>query len=646
MNTSNRIDISQQTTEQETPSTVQSSTITSEELSSALQRLENYKKGKKNLEEQIVNNERWYRQRHWEVMQDDDTSGVKPASGWLFNSIANKHADAMDNFPSPNILPREENDKEEAKLLTSIVPVILAQDDFEKTYSLIKDDNIQNGTGIYGVFWDKNKHNGLGDITVKHIDILNLFWQPGITDIQMSRELFYVTLQDNDRLVSAYPQLKDKLSSKILNLTEYVHDDDIDTSEQSAVVDWYYKKYQDGKTVLHYCKFVNETVLYATENDIEPMLDELGNVIGEPMSVTGIYKHGKYPFVFDTLYPRKGTPAGFGYIDIGKSAQEYIDRGNKVILQNMLVNARPRYFYRKDSGINPDDFANLDKDLIEVENLSESMVTPVQGKTLSSIYLSALNDKIAELKETTGNRDVSTGGSTSGVTAASAIAAMQEAGSKLSRDNNAGSYRAFKEVILIVIELIRQFYDMPRCFRITGEQGEMDYITYTNEKIKVQTQQMYFDNAIGHRLPLFDVEIGAEKKSPYSRLAQNELALQFYQAGFFNPQLTDQALACLDMMDFDRKEFIEQKIVQNGTMYQQLMMQQQLLLQMAQTIDQLKPGSNMTEQVAYQMQGQGQPIPQGKVEGASEKEALGGDEKESKTTKQARERVANSTSPV
>ena len=34
------------------------------------------------------------------------------------------------------------------------------------------------------------------------------------------------------------------------------------------------------------------------------------------------------------------------------------------------------------------------------------------------------------------------------------------------RDNEE-SYRAFRHVVLMVIELIRQFYDIPRCFRIS-----------------------------------------------------------------------------------------------------------------------------------------------------------------------------------
>lgn len=623
--------------------------ITSEDISRARKRFEKYKEGKANLENQIIENERWYRKRHWELMEGNKDEQVKPESGWLFNCIANKHADAMDNFPSPNILPRENGDREQAKVLSSIIPVILEQDNFKKTYSRIKDDSIQNGTGIYGIFWDKSKHNGKGDIAIKCIDILNVFWEPGVTDIQDSKDFFHLELRDNELLENEYPQLRGKLGGATGEIKEYMSDDKVDTTEKSVVFDWYYKKYQDGKLVLHYCKFVNDEVLYATENETKPITmtdEETGEeiVIKEAPAVTGWYEHGKYPFVFDVLYPRKNTPVGFGYIDIGKNAQEYIDRGGQAILQNMMANSRPRFFYNKSSGVNLDDAADLTKDFVEVENLNENSITPINGKSLNAIYVTVMNNKIEELKETTGNRDVSTGGTTSGATAASAIAALQEASSKLSRDNNSNSYMAFKEVIIQVIELIRQFYDVPRCFRILGEQGGYDFVNYSNSMIKPQAQGISFGVDLGFRMPLFDVEISAEKQSPYSKLAQNELALQFYNAGFFNPQLTDQALACLEMMDFDRKDFVMQKIASNGTMYQQLIMMQQQMLMMSQRLDEID-GTNITSQILASMNGQAPVIPVGSTGGASDKEALGGEAKESKTTKEARERVANSTAP-
>ena len=597
--------------------------------------LNRYKEGKANLERRIVENEQWYKLRHWECMRGDRQQ-VEPTSAWLFNCIANKHADAMDNFPSPNVLPREEGDKGEAEMLSSIIPVILDQCEFEQVYSDVWDYKLKAGTGIYGVFWDKSKLNGLGDIAIRKVDIINLFWESGITDIQRSRNLFHVELCDNDLLLETYPQLEGKLTSATMDISKYVYDDTVDTTNKSAVVDWYYKKNQNGRVVLHYCKYVNDEVLFATENE-------------EAFRERGWYDHGLYPFIFDPLFSVEGTPCGFGYIDVGKSAQEYIDRGNQAIMKNMLANAKPRHFIRNDGAVNEEEYADTNKDFIHVDGqLGQDSILPVKANPLNDIYVSILNNKIDELKETTGNRDISTGGTTSGVTAASAIAAMQEAGSKLSRDNAKASYRAFRKLCLMVIELIRQFYDLPRCFRILGENGSQRFVQYSNAGIQPQHQGTDFGQDMGYRLPLFDIEISAQRQSAYSKAVYNELGLQLYQLGFFNPQMADQALACLDMMDFDRKQFVINKISQNGGMYQQMLMMQQQMLQMAQVIDR-QNGTNMADQMAAGILGGAAPAEAqaGGSPDISNTEALGGAETaEASNTRKARQRVAESTSPT
>lgn len=621
------------------------------EIAKAYETLQKYKEGKANLERRLVQNQQWYKLRQWECMRTPDPNGktkrtqVEPVSAWLLNSIANKHADAMDNFPAANILPREDGDRKEAKMLSSIIPVILDQCDFEGSYSQVMDEKIESGTGVYGIFWDAAKNNGLGDIDIVSTDLINLFWESGITDIQRSRNLFYVTLQDNDILEQDYPQLQGKLSDAPMELTKYIYDDTIDTNNKSAVVDWYYKKRgTDGKTVLHYCKFIagQDEALFATENDPD-------------YAENGWYDHGLYPFVFDPLMRCKGTPTGFGFIDIGKSAQEYIDRGDKAVLENMLFNARPRHFIRQNGGVSEEEFSDATADFVHVDGqLGQDSILPIQPNPLPQIYVTMLANKIQELKETTGNRDVSTGGSTGGVTAASAIAAMQEAGSKLSRDINKSSYRAFRKVVLMCIELIRQFYDMPRYFRILGQGGVEEFVQYSNEGILPQPQgqmvngfPMEMGVDVGYRLPLFDVEVTAEKQSPYSRMAQNEIALELYARGFFAPNNADASLACLDMMDFDRKDFVVQKVQMNGTLYQRLMMATQMAVRMAAYIDQ-KEGSQLAPSVISQLQGGGGTGPQlqgggGDPQGVGALEDSGGGE--SSITRNARTRVAQSTAP-
>ena len=586
--------------------------------------LRKYKDGKKNLEDRIVHNEKWWRMRHWSDMETKETKDEpQPASGWLFNAVISKHADFMDNFPGTVILPREPGDVEEAQRLSSVIPVVMDQADYRNVYSYEAWYKLKTGTGVFGVFWDQGKLNGLGDITIKSMDLLSLFWEPGITDIQQSANVFSVELVDNDLIKSAYPQAGTALSqSQNSILTKYVYDDAIDTSSKSAVIDWYYKKVINGKTTLQYCKFVGDVVLYATENDTSrktaaqqvPDVDEQGNPtgtahieevpVGESVAERGLYDHALYPFVFDVLWPEQGMPVGFGLIDVGKSAQASIDIFNSAFEKNVQYGAQPRYMMRADGGINEEEFADPHKLIVHTDtSLGDDSVKPIQTPNIvSGNYIDILQNKVDELKEVLGNRDVTTGGVSSGVTSASGIAALQESSGKTSRDQIATTYEAHRKVVNLVIELIRQFYDLPRQFRITGQQGEQEFVSYNNAGLKPQYQGNDFGVDFGYRLPVFDIDVKAEKQSAYSRVSQNDMALQFYNSGFFNPQYADQALACLDMMDFEGKQEMMQKVQQNGGMYQQMLQMQQQMLQLSQIVDQLTGGqTNLGDQTAQQI---------------------------------------------
>lgn len=576
-------------------------TIGTKEIDDALQTLLQYKRDKQALTDRIVNAEEWWKNNHWDRFSSDSSNpnDTQPVSAWLFNSIINKHADFMDNFPCPAILEREESDREIAKMLSSVVPVILEQNGFERTYSECSWDKPKIGTGIYGVFWNPEKENGLGDIDIKHMDVINMFWETGVDDIQKSRNVFTVEMMDRDLLEEEYPEIKGKNQAEIIYKPEYLYESNLDTTKKVQVIDWYYKKRIRAevngiittKTILHYCKFIPGAVLYATENDPE-------------MQYTGWYDHGMYPFVCDAMFPEKGSPAGFGYLDIMVNPQEYIDKLDQVILKNAMLN-RPRYFVSNGAGINEQEFADMSNDFVHCSgSVDESQIQQIKVPQMSDGVFKIREEKIEELKETSGNRDFSQGGTTSGVTAASAIAALQEAGSKLSRDMIKGTYTAYSSTVTMVIELIRQFYTLPRCYRITQPNGEAQYIELTNESLQPQQDNM-MDGELSARRPVFDIKVAAQKASPYSRIANNELAKELFGMGVFNPQIADQAMAVVTMMDFDRRDEVLKKIQENGLMYQQLQQMQAAMVQMADIIAQTTGNTQLLDAVG-QMTGPAQ----------------------------------------
>ena len=549
--------------------------IGKEQVVKASVELNRYKSGKAVLTDRIIRNEEWYRLHHsaeiYSKSEQDrakEHKAVEPTSAWLLNAVINRHADSMDNYPKPTVLPREEGDKDEAKVLSSILPVLMDRNGFRKVYSDEQWNKIKHGTGCFGVYWDKTAQNGLGEIAVRSIDLLNLYWEPGIADIQDSENVFYVQEISEEAAQRMIPDLRGGQEEV---LPTYHNNDGSNDKRKIAVVDWYYKvQSEDGRTVLHYCQYIGDTVIYATENDPQ-------------MAERGLYDHGKYPFVLDVLYPEAGTPTGFGIIEMGRSPQEYIDRLGESILQNAMWGSRPRIVVPEGAGINEDEMMDTTRQVVHTQGATDGVV-PLQVPVLQGNHVQVLISKVDELKETLSNRDVQQGG-VSGTTTASGIAAQQQAGGKAVRDSNGMTYEAYKEVVTLVIELIRQFYDTVRYFRIVGEGGQESFVQYINTKLARQVGGIGADGEAVYRDPVFDIDVTAERQSSYSRTAQNEMALQFYSAGFFNPGNASPALACLDMMDFDGKDSVMRKISVNGTLYQQLMQVYQLALAMAQQID-------------------------------------------------------------
>lgn len=573
----------------------QKNVIGKKEIQEAAQILRKYKEGKANLENRIVDDELWWELRHWESIRNGKRSGSphgkdgipaqpdsaspqpEPSSAWLFNSILNKHADAMDNYPEPIALPRERDDEQSAKTLSSVLPVILEYNEYEQTYSDNWWEKLKHGTAAYGVFWDPEKENGLGDIDIQEIDLLKLFWEPGITDIQKSRNLFITELVDEDLLEQEYPELAGKLKGATVDIKEYLYDDTVDTSHKAVVVDWYYKiKQPGGRTILHYVKFVGDNLLYASENDPD-------------YADRGYYDHGLYPVVLDVLFPEKGTPVGFGYVAICKDPQLYIDKLSSNILENSMMATKRRWFVSENTAINEEELKDWSKPLVHVAGeLDERRLQEIICQPLPSIYLEVMQLKIEEMKDTAANRDVNSGGTGSGVTAAAAIAALQEAGNKASRDMIAASYRAHVNIASLCIELIRQFYTETRSFRITGTGGSgYEFVDLNNEQLR--DQELGFDG-MGipmYRRPIFDIKIKAQKKNPFSRMEQNERAKELYDMGFFNPERAQEAMCALEMMEFEGIEKVREQVKQGQTLLNICMQMQQEMQQMALIIQQL-----------------------------------------------------------
>ena len=512
------------------------------------ERLARYRRGKQKLDARLYDEALWWQTRHTTPSREGDTARrERPVSAWLFNSVSGKHADLCDRIPTCTALPREPGDEADAALLSDILPVIAERCGFPELYAKNAWTKLKHGMAAWGVFWNPRLENGLGDIDIRRLDVMNLFWEPGVSDVQESPHLYIVGLEDTQALVARYPFLAETLNGRqnpdaLTPETggSWLLRDRAGSSGKTVVTDWYYKVTRpDGRTVLHYAKLVGDTLLYASEND--PLYAE-----------RGWYDHGQYPVVLDVLFPEEDSPAGYGLIAVGRNPQGYIDELDGHILEYANWAARVRYWAKRSLGINEKEFLDPDRSIIQVEgDIDEEKLRQITLSPLDGMLTEVRRMKIDELKETTGVRDVNQGDTAHGVTAAAAITALQEAGDKSSRDCVSGSYRAYVAVMAQVVELIRQFYDGVRCFRIAGKNGKSRYVHYCNAGL--QDRRIGTD-AAGNplwRRPVFDIDVRAEKESPLDRTGRNELMLALFKAGVFDPERREAAALMLSGMDFE-----------------------------------------------------------------------------------------------
>ena len=368
--------------------------------------------------------------------------------------------------------------------------------------------------------------NGIGDIDVRRVNPMQLYIEPGVRDIQDSRAVFYTEEAEKSAVLAKFPHCNREQLEEIEG-----------SDGRVLVVDWYYKKrLPGGKTVLHYCKFSGDAVLFATEND--------------PNFEKGWYEHGKYPFVVDVMYPMEDSCTGFGLIAMAKNPQTYIDRMDRNLMEYMDWATRVRYFCKKNTGVSENDFADVTRRVVEVEgDLGEERLRQITVEPLDSMWIKLKSAKVDELKETTFNRNVLQGGSEGGITAAAAIAALQEAGSKGVRDIVSSSYRAFVRLVYLVIECVRQFYDAERYFRVLGEEGYR-YVSFSGARIREKSLGTSPAGLPLSRVPVFDIDVKAEKQDSYTRVSSNDNLKELYRLGVFEPEHREAAITLLECMDF------------------------------------------------------------------------------------------------
>jgi len=552
-----------------------------------------YRADKGEFDRRIIHNHDWYATRHYKFLSvsSDTTKNKKPGdidsvSNYLFSTLSSKHADLMEFYPKSNFLPRSKAAADAARRATKSMPLIYDRAGFKDEYNTSLWTLLKSGNLFWASIYDENAYNG-AEIQARKVDPLRIYFDWNQTNIQNSEAVCIWDELPQSTFTRRYPGVKGQTIKTGANMERY----DNETAHTTSVIVWdaYYK---DDLGHVQLIKWSGSETLYdSTEDEDHPEYAEFG-----------YYTSGFYPVVHVQLFPEEQVPMGFGYVDILKSPQAYIDKLDEAFLTNIARSCKQR---RVVSGSADDQFAkdlddySLDTIVYNGSAPPSDMVFPIQDRELSANSITYRDKKIQELKETSGTGEFARGEAGHGVTAASAIHALMQSSNKISRDATDAIYSGKQRLDRIIMGQIRQFYDEPREFRVPSDttlsdiKGEAKLAGETNtpqmpevpgeqvfDYIEISAEDMGIDD-------MFDIEVRPEKKGVFAQEATNIKAQEFFNLGMFNPERAEESLISFSMMEFEGKEDVMAKVTQNASMYQQLIEMQKLNVELSQDVQAL-----------------------------------------------------------
>lgn len=482
----------------------------------------------------------------------------------LKSTYNNCVADQMDNMPEALMLPETKALENVAEDLTDIVRFILNHNHYEDLHRKRVEDCFATGTGITQIVWDPDMDDGKGNIAVLRWPIESFLWDPLASTVQDARAIIKVARYPKSWFEQHYPNKAKKMGTDdygvFSDLAKPASQEEANVAEEETalLVEYWYRLFDDK------ARRYTINVAYVAGGELLEKSED-------------VYKHGMYPFVTDVYTPIEGQPVGMGMVEELAPMMRYVNRYASYIDMNLRMSSKGRLLVNRNAGIDKDQVADWNNDIIEGDRIDPTALQWLQTQPFTGMVNQMMLQMQTDMKQDSGQNQFTRGETTGGVTAASAISALQEAGGKITRLRTAEFNSGFREIVEQIMWLIAQYYDKDRLVFVTGRSGQ-------DSKQIIADPKKLFDlrSDEGHLPPPpYTVQVQVQRRNPLRQQAQNELFMQAYsmaaQAGAPFP-----LSALFEMLHVDGKERVLpvlKDIEMQQQQMQQLAQQNEMLVQ-------------------------------------------------------------------
>lgn len=511
-----------------------------------------------------------YEARQMRQLTQDERSRTSPPLNTLNSCIDNVIADQIDNMPEAKMVPEREETMDSAEEMSDVVSYCLYQANWPKKYQTLMEDAVVTGTGVVQVFWDEDMERGDGMVNVLAWHPEDFYPDPMYENIQDGRGCFKVTHTTVAWVEEHYPHAKgyvqsDEHSEEGFESTFESSDND----KKTTFIEFWYKHYdaKARKNRVHMAQFAGRALLYSTE---------LGFHCDDKNTLKqGVFAHGELPFI---LYKYKDVwrkPFGTGLVHDYKPTQDAIDRYQKYIDDNARMSSVSKTYVRRGS-VPVEDVADMSKTVVEYSGSDvRSEMTTVQTAPLNNQVFTTMNYMVDTMKQDCGQNQFTRGEGGLGVTAATAIQALQEAGGKITRMHTEKFKNAFREMTEQIMWVLSEYLEPGRQFKIIGgwdSTGNMENRLVTIRPAKPEGDKL--------PKPAYTVRVQVQRNNPLQIQADNEFLMQVSQVCAQAGQPLPPETVVRLMEGYRTKSSVLKAVVQNSQT-------QQMIQQMQAQIEQL-----------------------------------------------------------
>lgn len=467
----------------------------------------------------------------------------------LKSTFNNCVADQLDNMPEAALLPERPGLESVAEDMSDVVRFVFNQNGYEELHRRRVEDYFI-GTALTQIIWDEDMDGGKGNVAVDRWPIESFLWDPQEPDIQNARALIKVTWHPLSWFAAHYPKQAVYIGSddgehENIGLNEALSTLNGD-EDRAMLMEYWYRRYDAKKR-----RYTINVAFMA------------GGALLE--NRTNVYNHGMYPFVMEPFNYIEGQPVGDGLIDQLTPMMRYVNRYAHYIDENTRMAAKNRLLVRKNAQLDMNALVDFDQNIIEGTNIDDESVRWFQSKPLNGMVTQQMLQFQTDIKQDSGQSQWTRGETAGGVTAASAISALQEAGGKITREHTLMLNQGFKKIVEQVLWLVCQFYTNRQEQMITGKDGKAREVMMSASHLRgddappeemppvelLQQMDMMLPGAngalgLGSRIrnhamdkakkrrknnlmpPPYTVQVQVSRRNPLRVQAQNELFIQAY----------------------------------------------------------------------------------------------------------------------